>query len=170
MSSRYQQQTKSNQGFTIIEVVLVLAIAGLILLMVLLAFPALQRGQKDAQRKNDLARISTQVTSFSGSTRGNVPTSSSIGTFVSKYLGGGSSSSIAGDEYIDPNGNPYTVSYNNSVAITSPAANTVYYSNGQLCSDNSPGDVVSPPTPNPRNYTLRIKLENQSALYCLDNR
>jgi prepilin-type N-terminal cleavage/methylation domain-containing protein len=34
-------------GFTIIEVVLVLAIAGLIFLIVFLALPALQRSQRD---------------------------------------------------------------------------------------------------------------------------
>ena len=44
-----------NQGFTIIEVVLVLAIAGLIFLMVFVALPALQRNQRDAQRKNDMS-------------------------------------------------------------------------------------------------------------------
>ncbi|MCL2869540.1 prepilin-type N-terminal cleavage/methylation domain-containing protein, partial [Candidatus Saccharibacteria bacterium] len=36
---------KTRQGFTIIEVVLVLAIAGLIFLMVFIALPALQRSQ-----------------------------------------------------------------------------------------------------------------------------
>ena len=39
------QQNK--KGFTIIEVVLVLAIAGLIFLMVFVALPALQRGQRE---------------------------------------------------------------------------------------------------------------------------
>lgn len=38
-------------GFTIIEVVLVLAVAGLIFLMIFLALPALQRSQRDTQRK-----------------------------------------------------------------------------------------------------------------------
>ena len=40
----------SKKGFTIIEVVLVLAIGGLIFLMVFIALPALQRSQRDAQR------------------------------------------------------------------------------------------------------------------------
>ena len=44
-------------GFTIIEVVLVLAIAGLIFLMVFIAFPALQRSQRDTQRRNDLSKV-----------------------------------------------------------------------------------------------------------------
>ena len=50
--NKHKQQAA---GFTIIEVVLVLAIAGLIFLMVFIALPALQRNQRDAQRKNDMA-------------------------------------------------------------------------------------------------------------------
>ena len=47
--------TKNKEkGFTIIEVVLVLAIAGLIFLMVFIARPALQRGQRDTQRRDDV--------------------------------------------------------------------------------------------------------------------
>ena len=38
-------------GFTIIEVILVLAIAGLIFLMVFIALPALQRSQRDSLRR-----------------------------------------------------------------------------------------------------------------------
>ena len=38
---------KNKKGFTIIEVVLVLAIAGLIFLMVFIALPALQRSQRN---------------------------------------------------------------------------------------------------------------------------
>lgn len=40
-----------HKGFTIIEVVLVLAIAGLIFMMVFITLPALQRNQRDALRK-----------------------------------------------------------------------------------------------------------------------
>lgn len=52
------KKCKTKQGFTIIEVVLVLAIAGLIFLMVFVAFPALQRNQRDAQRRQDVANFS----------------------------------------------------------------------------------------------------------------
>ena len=44
-------------GFTIIEVLIVLAIAGLIMLIVFLAVPALQRNSRNTQRKNDVANI-----------------------------------------------------------------------------------------------------------------
>ena len=49
--------TRKEAGFTIIEVVLVLAIAGLIFAMVFIALPALQRAQRNTQRKRDLATI-----------------------------------------------------------------------------------------------------------------
>lgn len=49
-------QSKGRTGFTIIEVVLVLAIAGLIFLMIFIALPSLQRSQRDQTRKNDVSR------------------------------------------------------------------------------------------------------------------
>ena len=49
-------------GFTIIEVVLVLAIAGLIFAMVFIALPALQRAQRNTQRKQDLSRMQAAIT------------------------------------------------------------------------------------------------------------
>lgn len=58
----YQQLKKKTEGFTIIEVLIVLAIAGLILLIVFLAVPALQRNQRNNARNNDASRLSTLVT------------------------------------------------------------------------------------------------------------
>jgi prepilin-type N-terminal cleavage/methylation domain-containing protein len=46
-----------NKGFTIIEVLIVLAIAGLIMLIVFLAVPALQRNSRNTQRREDIGRI-----------------------------------------------------------------------------------------------------------------
>ena len=59
-----RKNNKVKKGFTIIEVVLVLAIAGLIFLMVFIALPALQRSQRDSQRRNDYSMLSTAVTSY----------------------------------------------------------------------------------------------------------
>jgi prepilin-type N-terminal cleavage/methylation domain-containing protein len=55
-------KTKREEGFTIIEVLIVLAIAGLILLIVFLAIPALQRNQRNNARNSDASRISASVT------------------------------------------------------------------------------------------------------------
>ena len=51
-------------GFTIIEVVLVLAIAGLIFLMIFIALPALQRGQRDTGRRNDVSTVVAAIGSY----------------------------------------------------------------------------------------------------------
>ncbi len=52
---------QKKKGFTLIELVLVLAIAGLIMAMVLIALPALQRAQRNTQRKNDLSLMVAQM-------------------------------------------------------------------------------------------------------------
>ena len=57
-----QQLKKRTEGFTIIEVLIVLAIAGLIMLIVFLAVPALQRNSRNNARNNEASRISAAVT------------------------------------------------------------------------------------------------------------
>lgn len=54
-------KTKREEGFTIIEVLIVLAIAGLIILIVFLAVPALQRNARNNARNSDASRISAAV-------------------------------------------------------------------------------------------------------------
>ena len=94
---------KTKQGFTIIEVVLVLAIAGLIFLMVFLALPALQRAQRDTQRRNDYSMLSTAVTNYISNNNGRltklVSTNSSPRELPAKLW-------INADG-TDPNGQPY---------------------------------------------------------------
>jgi type IV pilus assembly protein PilA len=70
------------EGFTIIEVVLVLAIAGLIFLMVFIALPALQRNQRDTARNNDVSNIASAVTSYSSNNRGAFPTTANLAEYV----------------------------------------------------------------------------------------
>lgn len=48
-------------GFTIVEVMIVLAIAGLIILVVFLAVPALQRNSRNTQRNSDASLIAGAV-------------------------------------------------------------------------------------------------------------
>jgi prepilin-type N-terminal cleavage/methylation domain-containing protein len=64
-------KTKREEGFTIIEVLIVLAIAGLILLIVFLAIPALQRNQRNNARNSDASRISAAVTECLSNRNGN---------------------------------------------------------------------------------------------------
>lgn len=54
-------KSKREEGFTIIEVLIVLAIAGLIMLVVFLAVPALQRNARNTQRNSDASLIAAAV-------------------------------------------------------------------------------------------------------------
>ena len=54
---------KTEKGFTIIEVALVLAIGALIFLVVFLAVPALQRNQRNDARKRDISNVVEAVSS-----------------------------------------------------------------------------------------------------------
>ena len=94
------QIKKQKTGFTIIEVVLVLAIAGLIFLMVFVALPALQRSQRDTQRRDDMARFSSQLSQYQANNNGAVPTATKAGydDFIANYL------RAASDSFVDPSG------------------------------------------------------------------
>ena len=115
------EDMKRKSGFTIIEVVLVLAIAGLIFLMVFIALPALQRSQRDTQREDDIARAQTAIVNYQKVNRGNIPSFTETGAkswgscgrdsgtdaesepsgFCARYL------LVGGDTFEDPDGTPY---------------------------------------------------------------
>jgi prepilin-type N-terminal cleavage/methylation domain-containing protein len=160
-------------GFTIIEVVLVLAIAGLIFLMVFIALPALQRNQRDTQRKNDMGRLSTALVNYTNSNRGNLP--ADYTSFETKYL------VTASDTFIDPAGAPSassattgdsTTMYNiketsDGTELTKTYAdsqNIIYATPGYACGDTS-ATVVSGGS---RKVAFRMALEG-GGYYCVSN-
>ncbi len=65
---------KKDKGFTLIEIVLVLAIAGLLLVIIFLAVSGAQRSRRDSQRKNDNARLMAQIEAYAGNNGGVYPT------------------------------------------------------------------------------------------------
>lgn len=69
-----QKLKKREEGFTIIEVLIVLAIAGLILLIVFLAVPALQRNSRNTQRKNDASSLLGAIQEYIDNNNGQMPT------------------------------------------------------------------------------------------------
>ncbi|MBQ3445315.1 type II secretion system protein [Candidatus Saccharibacteria bacterium] len=99
-----RDNTTSKSGFTIIEVVLVLAIAGLIFLMVFIALPALQRNQRNTQRRDDYSMLSTAVTNYMSNNGGR----------LSKIYNGLEGRRLDPTRWInsegtDPNGNMYEI-------------------------------------------------------------
>ena len=152
MNIHKHESQPNNKGFTIIEVVLVLAIAGLIFLMVFIALPALQRNQRDTQRKNDLATFASALQNYAANNRGRYPsTSGSTGglvtssnapevfQFATQYLdwpGHGQAREDKG--FVDPSTSKgYAVLFahptENNVAAASP--NLMNYSTDYRCPD-----------------------------------
>ncbi len=76
----YNQLKKKTDGFTIIEVLIVLAIAGLIMLVVFLAVPALQRNSRNTQAKNEAAALLGAVSEYVSNNNGKLPTASTSTT------------------------------------------------------------------------------------------
>jgi len=104
-----QTNKQKEKGFTIIEVVLVLAIAGLIFLMVFIAYPALVRNQRDTQRRDDVSRFVSQLNSYATNNRGAIPSENKINDFLTSYMKSGD------NQFKDPQtGEDYTVSTGNA--------------------------------------------------------
>lgn len=134
----------NKQGFTIIEVVLVLAIAALIFLMVFIALPALQRGQRDTQRRSDVGRFMASINSFQANNKQSIPVATAgsppagrvnLPTFVSSYL------TVDGDTFSDPQGADYSFVYGAGAA---PTAGQMRYATSARCGADGAIDAVTP--------------------------
>lgn len=161
-----KQNTNSKKGFTIIEVVLVLAIAGLIFLMVFVALPALQRSQRDTQRRDDMARFMSQLSQRQANNNGNVPALTVAGytSFINDYL------KVGGDTFADPStGSDYKV-VKVTKCTSGACASTTTDTNAEMgkisiysnatCNGESPAYSQGD-----RKIALTIKLEG-AGVYC----
>ena len=74
---------KKEGGFTIVEVMIVLAIAGLILAIVFIAVPALQRNSRNTGRRADLGNLRAQVETWVSNNGGKLPDDADVGDFAS---------------------------------------------------------------------------------------
>lgn len=121
-------QKNNQKGFTIIEVVLVLAIAALIFLMVFIALPALQRSQRDTQRKSDVSRLQTAIQNYQSSNRNKLPDLSDD-SFINGYM------KVGGEDFADPDGTDYTFTVNstNGFAPTTFTSGQLHYTVGAKC-------------------------------------
>ena len=153
-----QKTVSKTQGFTLIEVVLVLAIAGLIFLIVFLALPALQRTQRDTARKNDTSRFVSQLSNYQSNNQGAIPTTWS--TFVSSYL------TVGGQQFGDPQTGSYTlqVKATPGTAPTTASGNLNIYAGGKCDTDLTDGVAVA----GARDVSVVMPLE-QGGLYCQNN-
>lgn len=107
-----------NRGFTIIEVLIVLAIAGLILLIVFLAVPNLQRNSRNTQRRNAAAATVGAINEFISNNNGAMPTTFAVATSTLTLSGAaGTTATTVGASSI------YTTYSNPAALPASPPAN-----------------------------------------------
>ncbi len=149
---------KKEEGFTIIEVVLVLAIAGLIFLVVFLALPQLQASRRDTQRKSDAGRLLAAVENWAGNHSGNYPAESELNaangpTWVVANIAG---------EFDDPSTAAVYVFIDAWSAGMS--AGEIDYTTGVACNSVADGLVAG----QVRDVAVVMGLENGQ--YCQDNR
>ena len=143
------------KGFTIIEITLVIAIAGLIFLMVFVALPSMQRMARDTQRKEDVAKLKESIKKYQSNNRGVLPTNSSQqSSFKTKYL----------NEFRDPDGTSYSLAWGTGAYTYSGAKmdHKMYIRIGGRCEGET---IVA--TDNPRRIAILYRLEG-SGIYCDD--
>lgn len=145
---------KDNRGFTIIEVLIVLAIAGLIMLVVFMAVPALQRNQRNNTRKAEASRIATLVSECLSNNNGNTGLCNSAG----ELIGDGTTNATATlptQEYKELT----TLTYTATAATANKTTAIVYF--GRQCNTSSQGFTSSGVSP--RQFALAYKTESGGA-------
>lgn len=142
-------KANKEKGFTIIEVVLVLAIAGLIFLVVFLALPALQRSQRDTARRQDVGKVVSALQSYMSDNKNALPTSTS--GFTNYY---GSLAQAGSGVAITASGTSALVS--SAKLGTGVSEQQVQVYNGVDCDGNS----------NARKAAVFMKLESSGVGYC----
>lgn len=182
---------KKKTGFTIIEVVLVLAIGGLIFLMVFVALPSLQRNQRNSQRKRDVDRVASAIIEYQKHNKGKLPFSNYNfdKKFAERYIdsnctyshtesgvgNGGTHVYIDCKQgFTDPDGSPYTigVAYGRTQDVFISDAeewgdsHTIILANETKCNDAKEDSVIG--TGIERDFVVVYMLEGGS-VYCKDN-
>jgi prepilin-type N-terminal cleavage/methylation domain-containing protein len=136
---------QSNQGFTIIEVLIVLAIAALILLIIFFAVPALQRNNRNTQLRNDAAVIIGFVNDYAAATNGKDPEFVCATTGGSVVMGDGAApaSCVAGASHKTMGNIRANIPVTSSTSVTPPPAATdtqkLYVNLDRGCAPNEDG-------------------------------
>lgn len=150
-------KNRKEEGFTIIEVLIVLAIAGLIILIVLLAVPALQRNGRNSTIKSDAGAIAGAVSEFASNNDGAMPTvaNSSCAT------GSVSLNNATGTASVPKIQGNTGVNCVSSAAAVTPAVGTITVDIGYKCPAAVSGASVTP-TASSRSVAIIYAIETSS--------
>ncbi|HSX03076.1 MAG TPA: prepilin-type N-terminal cleavage/methylation domain-containing protein [Candidatus Saccharimonadia bacterium] len=154
-------------GFTLIEIVLVLAIAALLLVVVFLAVSGAQRARRDAQRKQDAAQFAAAVVTYAGNNKLQPPADNvELDNLVTQYFANHSDPST-GTQYVGDYHNNGT----NHTSLVPPAFGHIAYVQGHVCgSDPGPPTIIKDPPflgPSTRQFVVVIRLESGTD-FCVD--
>lgn len=156
MLSNIKKRQEQVKGFTIIEVLIVLAIAGLILLIVFLAVPSLQRNSRNTAIKNDVQNVVGGIGEFQGANNGTLPakveTDATTPGMVRYTRNGGNETSIK------IQGSTNVTSSTNAPGSSTPETGQVQVSLGWKCGGGT-GDA---PAASPRAVAAVYAIETSS--------
>jgi prepilin-type N-terminal cleavage/methylation domain-containing protein len=147
------------KGFTIIEVMIVLAIAGLIMLVVFLAVPALQRSSRNTQRKNDVSAIASGIANYIDNNGGTLPGNTGVNGTDLNICGANCSSGnteTAKLGFYDPS---KVTKHTYSSTLKVPDGDTVYIVLGYAC--NSTNTALG--SPSSRSAAILYATESSSS-------
>ena len=145
-----KQLNKRNQGFTIIEVLIVLAIAGVIMLVVFLAVPALQRNSRNTSKRSDVSKALGAAGEYSSTISGGPPVTASLASLrTSANLSSGTTLNVNGGTDLLP----ATVA-----TVYAPAASEIELVSGVVC--NAGASHVTAAAPTAANYQSEVTAGN----------
>ncbi|MCA9349636.1 type II secretion system protein [Candidatus Saccharibacteria bacterium] len=93
----------AKKGFTLIEVIIVLAIAALIMVVVFNSVGGAQKSQRDSQRRTDLGYLVSQLEQYAGNNNGDYPDPGDLSNFTANYIDNNDKSfrdPVAGEHYV----------------------------------------------------------------------
>jgi prepilin-type N-terminal cleavage/methylation domain-containing protein len=161
-----KSQGEAEKGFTIIEVMIVLAIAGLILLIVFLAVPALQRNSRNTQRKSAASQVLTSVSNYVSNNNGTIPnTQALLDTARSDYRPG--FYVVANIFYHANTAIDTSAAAAGSESATNLTTEDIIYYNGAICN----GNTATATGASPRSYAVTYAIESGGGPVpqCIDN-
>lgn len=165
MLSKFRNM-KKERGFTIVEVLIVLAIIGLILLVVFLAVPALQRNARNMRRSTDVGNILSGISEFVGNNNGQLPATGAISGSGGELTIGGSGTNQIPVKLGYYSASDVTITDNSTANLSNPGNNTdatqrdkVRIVRGAACSTTTIGDAV---VGSSRSYVALYYLEPDS--------
>lgn len=153
-------------GFTLIEVILVLAVGSLIFAMAFLAYGQASINRRDTQRRADLGKIASELENFASDNNGKYPQKQSFGSgtydsFVTDYIA----------TLKDPSSGLYYKDIErgtSEINDSSSPGHLSYFPQFFLAYDSANFCDGSPLPSGNRDYVIRMKLEKGEA--CRDSK